>query len=138
MNSHKKVTYTLPKAIINTIEKKSFLSDSTMSKWLSDCIQNGYWILTDGYYDNGKRPLVGIRRRRNGTIPKTFTVPIKVANTLSWFSKALNVRNSHLVTVCVLNTEWENVDGKSQRLEDLMEVANRLDTSSIWITDFRI
>ena len=130
MNSHKKVTYTLPKAIINTVEKRSILSESTMSRWLSDCIQNSYEMIIDGYYDNGKQPLVGIKRRRNGTISKTFSVPIKVADTLSWFSKTLNVRTSHLVTVCVLHSEYGNLEGK-QRLEDLMKVANRLDTTFI-------
>jgi hypothetical protein len=122
---NKKVTYTLPTGIINTIEKRSFLADVPMSRLVSESIQNGYEMMVDGYYDNGKRPLVGIRRRRNGTIPKTFTVPIKVFETLSWFSKALNVRNSHLVTVCVLNSELGNLEGK-QRLEDLIKMADEI------------
>ena len=131
MNNHKKVTYTLPKAIINTVEKRSFLAEITMSRWLSDCIQNSYEMIIDGYYTNNKQPLVGFSRRRNGTVPKTFSVPIKVFETLRWFSRKLDMKTSHLVTLCVLNTEWGSVDGKSQRLEDLMEVENRLDTSSI-------
>ena len=96
-----------------------------MSRWLSDCIQNGYEMMLDGYYNNGKQPLVGIRRRRNGTIPKTFTVPIKAADTLSCFSKTLNVRTSHLVTVCVLNSECGDLEGK-QRLEDLMRISDEI------------
>jgi hypothetical protein len=126
MNSHKKVTYTLPKAVINTVEKRSILSESTMSRWLSDCIQNGYEMLTDGYYDNGKQPLVGICGRRNGTIPKTFTVPIKVVETLRWFSKTLNVRTSHLVAVCILNFDYRKFEGKSQRLEDLLRMMDEI------------
>ena len=124
MNNHKKVTYTLPYAIIQTIEKRSFLSDSTMSRWLSDCIQNGYEMMLDGLYD--KQPLVGFRRRRNGTIPKTFTVPIKVVDTLKWFSKTLNVKISHLVTICVLNSECGNSDGKSYQLKDLLRIADEI------------
>ena len=125
MNSNKKVTYTLPKRIINIVEKRSFLSEITMSRWLSDCILNGYEMMIDGYYDNDKQPLEVGKRRRNGTLPKTFTVPIKVVETLSWFSKTLNIRTSHLVTVCVLNSEYDNSDGK-QRLVDLIKMADEI------------
>ena len=130
MNNHRKVTYTLPTAIISAIKKRSLSLDVPMSRWLSNCIQNGFELMVDEYYDNGKRPLVGIRRKRKGTVPKTYSVPIKVADTLKWFSKTLNVRTSHLVTVCVLHSEYGNLEGK-QRLEDLMKVANRLDTTFI-------
>ena len=122
---NKKVTYTLPNFIIKSIEKRSFLADVPMSRLVSESIQNGYEMMVDGYYDNDKQPLVGIRRRRNGTIPKTFTVPIKVFETLSWFSKALNVRNSHLVTICVLNSEFGDLEGE-QRLEDLIKIADEI------------
>ena len=124
MNSHKKVTYTLPKAVINTVEKRSILSESTMSRWLSDCIQNGYEMMIDGYYDNGKRPLVGIKRKRNGTVPKTFSVPIKVSNTLSWFSKTLDVKTSHLVALCILNFEYQILRGQSLRMVDLIKIVD--------------
>jgi hypothetical protein len=126
MNNHKKVTYTLPYAIIQTIEKRSFLSDSTMSRWLSDCIQNGYEMMIDGYYDNDKQPLMGIRRKLKRTVPKTFSIPNNVFETLSWFSKTLNIRTSHLVTVCVLDFDNRNSEGKSLRMEELMKMMNEI------------
>jgi hypothetical protein len=122
---NKKVTYTLPKAIINTIEKRSFLADVPMSRLVSESIQNGYEMMVDSLYNNDKKPLVGIRRRRNGTIPKTFSMPIKVVDTLRWFSKTLNVRTSHLVTVCVLNSEYGDLEGE-QRLVDLIKMADEI------------
>jgi hypothetical protein len=124
MNNYKKVTYTLPTGIINTIEKRSFLAEMTMSRWLSNCIQNGYEMMIDGYYDNGKRPLVGIKRKRNGTVPKTFSVPIKVSNTLSWFSKTLDVKTSHLVALCILNFEYQILRGQSLRMVDLIKIVD--------------
>ncbi len=126
MNNHKKVSFTLPLAAIRIIEKRSFLEDVPMSRWLSDCILNGYEMMIDGYYDNNQQPIEGIIRRRNGTIPKTFTVPIKVSDTLSWFSKMLNVRTSHLVTICVLNYNHRNSDGNSLQMEELMRVMDEI------------
>jgi hypothetical protein len=123
MNSHKKVTYTLPKAVINTVKKNSSIS---MSRWLSESIQNGYEMMIDGYYDNGKQPLVGIKRRRNGTIPKTFSIPIKVDDTLRWFSETLNVRTSHLVVVCVLNYNHRNSEGNPLRIEELLRMMDEI------------
>ena len=126
MNSNKKVTYTLPKRIINIVEKRSFLTNSTMSRWLSNCIQSSYEMMIDGYYDNDKQPLEVGKRRRNGTLPKTFTVPIKVVETLSWFSKTLNIRTSHLVTVCVMDFDNRNSEGKSLRMEELMKMMDEI------------
>ena len=126
MNNHKKVTYTLPKAIINTVEKRSFLAEITMSRWLSNCIQIGYEMMIDGYYDNNKQQMEGVKKKRIGAIPKTFTVPIKVANTLKWFSQTLDIKTSHLVTLCVLNSENYRSEGKSLRMEELMRTADEI------------
>jgi hypothetical protein len=104
----------------------SWISDINKSRWVSNCIQTSFDMLVDGFYENNKQPLVGIRRRRNGTIPKTFTLPLKIANTLNWFAKTLNVRKSHLVTVCVLNSEYGDLEGKSHRLENLMRIADEI------------
>ena len=126
MNGHKKVSYTLPTFIIKTIKKRSYLADVPMSRWLSNCIQNeGYEMLVNCYYENGKRPLVGIRRKLRSTIPKTYSVPIKVADTLKWFSKTLDVKTSHLVTLCVLDSEYGDLEGE-QRLEDLIKIADEI------------
>ena len=105
---------------------RCFLANVKMNRWLSDCIRSGYEMMIDGYYDNDKQPLEGFKKTRIGTIPKTFIVPTKGAKTLRWFSKTLNVRTSHLVTICVLNSECGDLGEKSKRLEELIKIADEI------------
>ncbi|WP_394707256.1 hypothetical protein [uncultured Desulfobacter sp.] len=62
-------------------------------------------MMMDEYNENNKKPLVGAPIRRHHTIPKTFTLPLDVINTLSWFSDKLGIKKSHLVVGSVLNFE---------------------------------
>jgi hypothetical protein len=105
MVNHKKVTYTLDQRVINIIERRSFLDDLSQSRWLSNCIQLGFEMMADDYYGNDFKSLVGAKRKRPKTIPKTFTLPLDVVTTLNWFSDKLVVKKSHLVIGCVLNHE---------------------------------
>ena len=123
MNGHKKVTYTLSQRVINIIERGSFLSDLPMSRWLSNCIQYGYSMMVDDYYDNGKQPLVGLQRKRSGTIPKTFTLPTDVVETLCWFSEKLQMKKSHIVAAAVLNYQRAESERLSLQIKELMESA---------------
>jgi len=120
MVNHKKVTYTLDQRVINIIERRSFLSDLSQSRWLSNCIQLGFQMMVDDYYDNGEQPLVGCDRKRPHTIPKTFTLPIDVINALSWFSDKLGMKKSHLVIGCVLNFDRTESEKLSHQIEQLM------------------
>jgi len=120
MDNNKKVTYTLDQRIINIIERRSFLSDQSQSRWLSNCIQLGFQMMVDDYYDNNEQPLVGAKKKRLNTIPKTFTLPTDVINTLSWFSKKLGIKKSHLVIGCVLSYEKMESEKLSEQIKELM------------------
>jgi hypothetical protein len=121
MKQHRKVTYTLDKGIIDIIEKRSFLGDISMSKFVSNCIVLGYEMMIDGYYENNKQQLVGVIRKRRNTIPKTFTLPIDVIDTLNFFSDKLDVKKSHLVRCCIRNFEIEESERLSKQIDELMK-----------------
>lgn len=108
MIKHKKVTYTLEKGIIDFIEIKSIRLGISKSKVISFYIQSGYDLLVDEYYENECKPLIGVRKKRYKTIPKTFTLPIDVETTLSWFSEKLGIKKSHLVMSCIVDYERES------------------------------
>lgn len=128
MIKHKKVTYTLEKGIIDFIENKSDSLGISKSKLISLYIQSGYDLMVDEYYDNGCKPLVDVRKKRNNTIPKTFTLPIDVESTLSWFSKKLGVKKSHLVMGCIVDFEREfqrkEREKTSQIIDDLVKIVD--------------
>ena len=126
MKKHKKVTYTLNRDIINMIDRGSFIETIPKSTYLSLCIQSGYEMMLEDYNDNDKKPLVGVARKRKGTIPKTFTLPIDVADTLSWFSHKLDVKKSHLVRCCILDFEKKESEKLSQQIEELMGEAAKI------------
>jgi hypothetical protein len=121
MVNHKKVTYTLDQRVINIIERRSYLTDLSQSRWLSNCIQLGLEMMVDDYYDNDKKPLVGAKRKRPNSIPKTFTLPKGIINTLSWFSEKLDVKKSHLVIGCVLNFEKIESEKLYLQIDELMK-----------------
>jgi hypothetical protein len=121
MDNKKKVTYTLDQRIINIIENRSYLSDQSQSRWLSNCIQLGFQMMVDDYNENDKQPLVGAKRKRPNTIPKTFTLPMDVITTLNWFSEKLVMKKSHLVIGCVLNFEKMESEKLSQQIKELMD-----------------
>ncbi len=79
--------------------------------------------MVDDYYDNNKQPLVGAKRKRHHTTPKTFTLPIDVINTLSWFSEKLGMKKSHLVVGSVLNFERAESEKLSNQIQQLMQSA---------------
>ena len=130
MVNHKKVTYTLDRRVINIIERRAFLSDFSQSRWLSNCIQLGFEIMVDDYYDNDKQPLVGAKHKRRYTTPKTFTLPIDVINTLSWFSEKLGMKKSHLVVGSVFNFERAESEKLSQQITELMASAQSISSYS--------
>jgi hypothetical protein len=128
MIKHKKVTYTLEKGIIDFIENKSIRLGISKSKLISFYIQSGYDLLVDEYYENECKPLIGVRKKRDNTIPKTFTLPIDVENTLSWFSEKLGLKKSHLVLGCIVDYEIDSKrkedDKISHIIGDLMKIVD--------------
>ncbi|GEM_PF-1362907 len=123
MVNYKKVTYTLDQRIINIIERRSYLTDHSQSRWLSNCIQLGFQMMVDDYNDNNEQPLVGSKKKRLNTVPKTFTLPTDVITTLNWFSEKLGMKKSHLVIGCVLNYEKMESEKLSQQIDELMDSA---------------
>lgn len=120
MVNHKKVTYTLEQRVINIIERRSFLSNISQSRWLSNCIMLGFEMMVDDYYDNNKQPLVGAPSKRRHTIAKTFTLPSDVVTSLNWFSEKLGMKKSHLVTASVLSFEKMEEQKLRQHIDELM------------------
>jgi hypothetical protein len=108
------------------IDRGSFIETIPKSTYLSLCIQCGYEMMLEDYNDNDKKPLVGIARKRKDTIPKTFTLPIDVVDTLSWFSHKLDVKKSHLVRCCILDFERKESEKLSQQIEELMRESAKI------------
>jgi len=116
MVNNKKVTYTLDQNVINIIERRSYISNISQSRWLSNCIQLvGYQMMVN----DDDSTLVRERNRPN-SIPKTYTLPKDVINILSWFSEKLGIKKSHLIIRCVLNFEKMESENASQRIKELM------------------
>lgn len=118
MKNHKKVTYTLQKEIIDIIEKKSHLEKIPQSKLLSIYIQSGYEMLLEECDENDSESISEFPKKIFNTIPKTFTLPIDVENTLTWFSNKLLIKKSHLVKCCIKNYEFMEKEKEQQRISE--------------------
>ena len=118
MKNHKKVTYTLQKEIIDIIEKKSHLEKIPQSKLLSIYIQSGYEMLLEECDENDRKLISKLPKKIFNTTPKTFTLPIDVENTLTWFSNKLLIKKSHLVKCCIKNYEFMEKEKEQQRISE--------------------
>ena len=118
MKNHKKVTYTLQKEIIDIIEKKSHLEKIPQSKLLSIYIQSGYEMLLEECDENDIESISKLSKKIFNTIPKTYTLPIDVENTLTWFSNKLLIKKSHLVKCCIKNYEFMEKEKEQQRISE--------------------
>ena len=118
MKNHKKVTYTLQKEIIDIIEKKSHLEKIPQSKLLSIYIQSGYEMLLEECNENNNESISEFPKKIFNTIPKTYTLPIDVENTLTWFSNKLLIKKSHLVKCCIKNYEFMEKEKEQQRISE--------------------
>ena len=118
MKNHKKVTYTLQKEIIDIIEKKSRLEKIPQSKLLSIYIQSGYEMLLEECDENDSESISEFPKKIFNTTPKTFTLPIDVENTLTWFSNKLLIKKSHLVKCCIKNYERMEKEKEQQRISE--------------------
>ena len=125
--THKKVTYTFEKSIIDVIQKRSMIENISKSKLLSFYIQSGYGLMVDEYYESNQQPIKTIRKRKN-TIPQTFTISTDILDVIDFFSKKLDVKKSHLVMSCVVNFEREfkrkEDERLSQQIDDLMKIVD--------------
>ena len=122
MIKHKKVTYTIDRRSIAILEKRSFLEEISKSKLLSQCIQSGYELMIEEYYEYDNQPRIDqCLKKRSGTIPKTFNLPIEVEAVLSWFSEELNLKKSHLVIGCIINFDREESKKLSQQIDEMMK-----------------
>ena len=118
MKNHKKVTYTLQKEIIDIIEKKSHLEKIPQSKLLSIYIQSGYEMMLEECDENDSESISEFPKKIFNTIPKTYTLPIDVENTLTWFSNKLLIKKSHLVKCCIKNYEFMEKEKEEQRISE--------------------
>ena len=118
MINHKKVTYTLQKEIIDIIEKRSCLEKIPQSKLLSTYVQSGYEMLLEECDENNSGLISEFPKKIFNTIPKTFTLPIDVENTLTWFSNKLLIKKSHLVKACVKNYERMEKEKEQQKISE--------------------
>lgn len=118
MKNHKKVTYTLQKEIIDIIEKKSHLEKIPQSKLLSIYIQSGYEMLLEECDENDSESISEFPKKIFNTTPKTFTLPIDVENTLTWFSNKLLIKKSHLVKCCIKNYERMEKEKEQQEISE--------------------
>jgi hypothetical protein len=120
MKNHKKVTYTLEKEIINILEKRSALEKIPQSKLLSIYIQSGYEMLLEECDENDRELISKLPKKIFNTIPKTFTLPIDVENTLTWFSNKLLIKKSHLVKCCIKNYERMEKEHVQQEISEFI------------------
>ena len=128
MKNHKKVTYTLQKEIIDIIEKKSRLKKLPQSKLLSIYIQSGYEMLLEECDENDIESISKLSKKIFNTIPKTYTLPIDVENTLTWFSNKLLIKKSHLVKCCIKN--YERMEKEKQQ-QELSEFVSKIEQSDL-------
>ena len=127
MKNHKKVTYTLQKEIIDIIEKKSRLKKLPQSKLLSIYIQSGYEMLLEECDGNNNELISKLSKKIFNTTPKTFTLPIDVENTLTWFSNKLLIKKSHLVKCCIKNYEFMEKEKEQQELSEFISKIEQSD-----------
>lgn len=105
MRKSKKVTYTLSKDIIDFIKIQNLVENIPQSKFVSFCIQRAYPLLIGKCEINYKS--TSTSRKKFGTTQKTLSLPLDVENTLSWFSKKLEIKKSHLVSIIILDFKRE-------------------------------
>lgn len=102
MKKYKKVTYTLPEDTILEIDIKLLMEQSvganiSKSSIIKDCLLQSFEIFAIELVENDGKPFSDIPKKYKGTIPVTFTLPIAIEETLSWYSQKLGVKKSHLV-----------------------------------------
>lgn len=119
MVDRKKVCYTLDRKVIDLIDQRSALEKKTKSQVVTDCIKYGYSIMMGEYKSNGRKPLSNVDKKREKTIPRSYTIPLDVIETLDFFSDKLGMKKSHLVLGCVMN--FENRTKASDNIDDLMD-----------------
>ena len=69
--------------------------------------------------DGNNRELISkLPKKIFNTTPKTFTLPIDVENTLTWFSNKLLIKMSHLVKCCIKNYEFMENEKEEQRISE--------------------
>lgn len=97
---NKRVTYTIPKNLIEFIDDFSEIKKMRKSNFVSMCIESSYKFLDEeleeyknGFYDelysNGKKIF--------DTKPITLSLPLSVVEKLNFYSSELGVKKSHLV-----------------------------------------
>lgn len=126
MKTHRKVTYRFNQSIIDAIRDRAMIENITRSELLAFYIQQGYALMLEEFDESGGKPIPSIRKRSN-TIPKTYTLPIEVEQTLSWFSQKLDVKKSHLVMAVVIDFERKMAELEQKKLDaqidELMKLA---------------
>lgn len=126
MKTHRKVTYRFNQSIIDAIKDRAMIENITRSELLAFYIQQGYALMLEEFEESGGKPIPSIRKRSN-TIPKTYTLPIEVEQTLSWFSQKLDVKKSHLVMALVIDFERKMAELEQKKLDaqidELMKLA---------------
>lgn len=106
MRTHKKVTYTLPKDIIVSIEvellmKQSVGVEKSKSSIIKDCLLQSFGLFESELVEYGKKEFENIPKKFPNTIPKTYTLPIEMVERLDYYSKELGIKKSHLILISV-------------------------------------
>ena len=79
--------------------------------------------------DGNNRELISkLPKKIFNTTPKTFTLPIDVENTLTWFSNKLLIKKSHLVKCCIKNYELME---KEKEQQELSKFISKIDQSDL-------
>lgn len=104
MKQYIKVTYTLPKKIIERIHLRLLLEMTynpkiTYSQIITNYLEKGFEIMEEELIENNPNSIYEMSKKFPNTIPKTYTIPIRVNKLLDHYSKKLGVKKSHLVVV---------------------------------------
>lgn len=72
--------------------------------------------MLEEYVENNSESISEFSKKIFNTIPKTYTLPIDVENTLTWFSNKLLIKKSHLVKGCIKNYEFMEKEKEQQKI----------------------
>ena len=84
-------------------------------------------MLLEECNENDRELISKLPKKIINTIPKTYTLPIDVENTLTWFSNKLLIKKSHLVKCCIKNYELMEKEKEQQKISEQMKKIQKLD-----------
>ena len=124
MKNTKRVTFTLMKSDIRFINNQSENMKMYKSNFVSLCIENCLPLMEEEL--NEKRELgydspYKVRKKFFDTHPITVTLPIDVVEKLSYYSKEIGIKKSHLVSISIYLMEEKIQTELSDDIDELMK-----------------